>query len=176
MLSFLIGFFTCQLAAVAVVTIIDVKTSIPLLSYQFLPGCMALSACWLYSWWIMFLCSDGILFILTLLKSLSYRDNFNLTIRLLARDSAVYFAIMLTCLVLNIAVYYSPSYSVIIPVEWVACIAVSRMMMNLRGLAFNDPLGSQGIDFSVVIFRNRDRGTDGGTRGAGVKQHDTSHV
>jgi len=176
MLSFLVCLFTCQLAAVVVATAVSLKMSTPTLYYEFFPGCWAGSKDtdsnlrWGYSWWIPFICFDGILFLLTVAKAFYYRDNFSLTFRLLARDSIVYFSMMFTCLVVNIAIYFSPSgsASVTFPPEWIACIAVSRMMMNIRGLKFNDPLGSQGVYFSTIIFRNRDA-TENDFQGAGAK-------
>jgi len=173
-LSFLLCLFTCQFAAVIVGTVININMEIPILYYQFLPGCWAFyqitesNVRWAYSWWIPFICFDGILLILTLVKAFSYRDNFNPTIRLLARDSIVYFAIIFGCFVVNIVTAIQ-SVPFDIPAVWIACIAVSRMMMNIRGLIFNNPLSSQGVDFSAIIFRNRTR--PGGSRGVGTEQH-----
>jgi len=134
------------------------------LSYEFLPGCTTAfpyapsNVRWSYTWPIPFICFDGILLTLTLFKAFSYRDNLNHTIRLLARDSVLYFALMFACLVENIIVV-TPAImvNVIVPAEWIACIAVSRMMLNIRGLKFNDPLGSQGLQFSTLVFQNRNQ-------------------
>jgi len=171
-LSFLLCFFTFQFAAVIVGVVVNVKMETAVLSYQFIPGCWAHSESNLgrnYLWWIPFICFDGVLLILTLGKAFSYRDNFNPTIKLLAQDSIVYFAIISGCVLLTIVTWPHPSISVNIPAEWVVCIAVSRMMMNIRGLTFNNPLVSQGINFSAIIFRNRS-GLEN-SRGAGTEQH-----
>jgi len=76
---------------------------------------------------------------------------------------------MFGCVVANITQDFQSSLPIKIPAEWIACIAVSRMMMNIRGLIFNNPLSSQGVDFSAIIFRNRTRAE--GSGGAGVAQH-----
>jgi hypothetical protein len=172
-LSFLLCFFTCQLAVVIAATVITIKMQTPELYYQFIPGCWynynvtQSSLRWEYSWWIPFICFDGVLLILTLIKAFSYWDhNFNPTIRLLARDSIVYFAIMFGCVVMNITAYFNSTGSFSMPAEWIACIAVSQMMMNIRSLAFNSPLASQGVNFSAIIFRRAI-----GSRGAGTEQH-----
>jgi hypothetical protein len=44
-------------------------------------------------------------------------------------------------------------YPFSIPPEWIACLTVSRMMMNIRGLIFDDPHGTEGIEFSAIEFR-----------------------
>lgn len=43
------------------------------------------------------------------------------------------------------------------------------MMLNMRGLVFNDPLGSQGLHFSKVVFRNTDSDIAAGSRSAGTE-------
>lgn len=34
-------------------------------------------------------------------------------------------------------------------------------MMSIRGLIFDDPSGTQGIEFSTMLFQNPDREADG---------------
>lgn len=52
---------------------------------------------------------------------------------------------------------------------------VSRMMLNIRGLMFNDPLGSQGLSFSISVFRNQDH-VEHGSQGADTVQYFMDHV
>jgi len=181
LLRFLVCFFTCQMVAVIVATVIILKMPTPALYYEFLSGCWVSvdttnkDMRYRYIWWIPFACFDGILFLLTIAKALHYRDNFNPTIRLLARDSIVYFVIMFcTCIVGNMVIFTSP-VAVASPAEWIGCIAVSRMMMNIRGLLFNDPLGSQGVKFSTISFRNRDC-AEGDPRCTGTEQNHAGGV
>jgi len=133
------------------------------LSYEFLPGCWAHSTnsksivLWRNGWWIPFICGDGILLILTLAKAFSYRDQFNRTIRLLARDSVLYFIPMFASLVWNVVAQSSARPGLLmVPSEWIACISVSRMMLSIRSLTFNEPLTTQRLNFSTLIFENRD--------------------
>jgi len=169
-LGFLAFFFTCQVAALISEIVIETKMMTPVLNYNYLPGCwMQLEGGenhfrWYNSWCFPFLCFDGILLILTLVKALSYRDNFNPTIRLLARDSILYFVIICAIQVANIAVAFKAIVNFNIPVGCVACIAVSRMMMNIQSLAvFNNPLASQGLPLSTIVFHHQSRteGEDG---------------
>jgi len=174
-LSFLFCLFTCHLAAVIIETIIVTRISTPTPSYEFLPGCSVLvdvgeaSLHWGFGWWIPFLCFDGILLIPTLIKAFSFRVHSNSIIGLVARDSVFYFAFIFGCLLTNIIVYSSgTSWPVDIPTEWVACIAVSRMMMNIRGVMFDNTLRTHGIEFSSIIFENRDQA--GNSQGAGIEE------
>jgi len=101
-------------------------------------------------------CSDGILLVLALVKTFTYRDHLNPMIRLLARDSVLYFAPMFACLVETV-VSFSLKRGVSLPTEWIACIAVARMMLNLRSLVFNGPLSTQQLVFSSGIPKSRPR-------------------
>jgi len=161
MLSFLVGLFTCQFAAVVLETVMFMKFSTPLIAYEFLPGCWGSfkntpsALRWRYSWWIPFMCFDGILLTLALVKAFAFRGIFNPTIRLLARDSVLYFVLMFACLVVNlVAGLPGLNIPVVIPAEWIACIAVSRMMMNIRSLVFDNSGGSQRVELSTLVFQD----------------------
>jgi len=160
--SFLGCLFTSQFAAVVALKVIISKGSTIGLYYEFLPGCWyfydEIGTRWRYSWWIPFIFGDVILLTLTLAKAYSYRDHCNPIVRLLARDSVLYFVPMLACLVQNIVSNIIPNRVgfVIIPTEWLACIAVSRMMMSIRSLVFNDLLTTQRLEFSTIIIPSRD--------------------
>jgi len=101
------------------------------------------------------MCFDGILLTLALVKAFAFRGNFNPTIRLLARDSVLYFVLMFACLVVNLAAGLPGlNIPVVIPAEWIACIAVSRMMMNIRSLVFDDSGSSQRVELSTLVFQD----------------------
>jgi len=103
--------------------------------------------------WIPYVIFDGIVVILTMYKVFSYRGHMNTTIRLLARDSIVYFIIMFCTFLFNALGENIQGVVTSLPGECVACIAVARMMMNIRGLVFDDPYGSQGMKLSTIEFR-----------------------
>jgi len=79
--------------------------------------------------------------LLTAYKLLSYRDQMNRTVTLLARDSIVYFVIVFACLVFILASQVDLNIPVdaVIPAQCITSIAVGRMMMNIRGLVLDDP-------------------------------------
>jgi len=105
------------------------------------------------TYWIPFVIFDGIVIILTMYKIFSYRDGMNPTIRLLARDSIVYFIIMFATLLFNLLFPVGKGTVLILPAEYIACTAVARMMMNIRGLVFDDSHGFQEPNLSTLNFR-----------------------
>jgi len=151
----LVGLFVCQLLAVVVLTVFVTKAFVVTISYEFIPGC-SVSYAWKeqFSWWIPFICFDGILFILALVRTLSYRNKSLHTVRVLARDSIVYYLIIFGSLVIDIVeAKHFDVMPIVIPAEWISCIAVSRMMMNIRGLVFDDPRGTQRIELPRIVFQ-----------------------
>jgi len=174
-LSLLVCLFTCQFIAIVICTVFALTIITPVLFYEFLPGCWVQirdtesALRWSYSWWIPFVSFDGILLVLTFIKAISYRDT--PAIRLVARDSAFYFALMFSCLIANIAVYFpGTAIAVYIPTEWIACIAVSRMMMNIRGLTFDKLHSTRGLELSTLAFRRRVHTDQGDGRDTGAEQ------
>jgi len=160
-LSFLTCLFTCQLAAVIVARVVDEKDMTPILYYESLPGCWynvtesKSAALWRDASWIPFMCVDGILLVLTFAKAFSYRDHPNPTIKLLARDSLLYFIPMFASMVWDIVPIPSANLGFqIIQPEWIACIAVSRMMLSIRSLVCNNPLSTQRTILSTIAFRH----------------------
>jgi len=85
---------------------------------------------------------EGVFVILTGYKSFSYRHEMNPTITVLARDSIVYFLIIFVCYVLDFVEDIDVNFELFdfsIPTMCISIIAVSRMMMNIRGLIMEDP-------------------------------------
>jgi len=67
---------------------------------------------------------------------------------------------MFACLVWNLIPNTIMSGLLKFPAEWIACISVSRMMLSIRSLAFNDPLSTQRLKFSTMVFENRNHAED----------------
>jgi len=115
------------------------------LAYEFLPGCWAFSygKASVNQWtvWITFLPVEGIIMLLTVYKTLLYRNQTNKTIALLARDSLVYFIVVFACMASILASNVGSAFRVNIqaPTQCITSIAVGRMMMNIRGLILDDP-------------------------------------
>jgi len=152
MRCFLVGFFACQIVTVIVIQSIILTQTTPILVVQLFPGCYAVTPELYYSFYIPFLIFDGVLLMLTAFQIFSYsRQNLNPVVKMLARDSIIYFALLFAALLVNVILATMPNGLVIrFPAECIACIAVSRMMMNMRGLAFDDPHGTEGINRSAM--------------------------
>jgi len=65
-------------------------------------------------------------------------DGVGPTLRLLARDSMVYFVVMFAFLFANLVIARVGGGLLIGPSSVIACVAAARMMMNVRGLSVND--------------------------------------
>jgi len=111
--------------------------------YENVPGCYSVSDGHAILWaaWVPALTLEGVLVLLMAYKVISYPNNFNQTITLLARDSTIYFAIMFVGLLLTVegGTHWSLPVPPLFPTQCITSIAVGRMMMNLRGLILDDP-------------------------------------
>jgi len=134
--------FACEMIAVLVNTSILIKGTHSILLPPLMPGCFSTAPSGAFSFWLPFVVFEGIIIILTLYQVFPSRTNLNPTLRLLARDSIVYFVVMLTFQLLAI-LWLRFSYILegmsMNPANCIACVTVSRMMLNIRGLAVDDP-------------------------------------
>jgi len=141
------GFFVASLAVTIVTQVLYLHSYHIYFLYEFLPGCYwgnTKNTSIQWHAWIPSLALECTLMLLTIYKVFSYRDGMNRTIALLARDSIVYFVIIVVGLSLLIANGIHPFISKLgIPVqpsiECIAFISTGRMMMNIRGLIMDDP-------------------------------------
>ncbi|KAL5519653.1 hypothetical protein ACEPAH_1336 [Sanghuangporus vaninii] len=114
--------------------------------FSALPGCYAASVPSIIAgYWIAPTIIESSLFGLVLWRAIAWsRANISVppALFLMARDSAVYFAIVFALLFVNLFVfeYALPFLSslFVTPVITAGCIAGSRMLLNLRGLAETD--------------------------------------
>jgi len=137
----LTGLFALEMIAVIANTSILMRGTKQLYYYEFLPGCWSNTPEGIYSFWIPFTIFDGIIMLLTLYKVVPFRDGRNRTVSLLARDSIVYFVVVFSTMVINEVVYkLGIPFDLMLPSECIACISISRMMMNIRGLVMDDPI------------------------------------
>jgi len=136
-------FFILALAGAIASQVVFGQALITILYYEFLPGCWEWSPGTPNQWakWTTFLSVEGVIMLLTAYKTISYRNQSNRTITLLARDSIIYFVIIFACLasVLAADLQTGITISIQFPAQCAASVAVGRMMMNIRGLAVDDP-------------------------------------
>jgi len=115
------------------------------LSYKFLPGCWVSSSHshHIREWpiWTAFLSFEGVLMLLTAYKLLSYRNQMNHTVAILARDSIIYFVLIFVSIMMYMLPSVDTSFTIgfATPMQCIASVAVGRMMMNIRGLIMEDP-------------------------------------
>ncbi|KIM86021.1 hypothetical protein PILCRDRAFT_816568 [Piloderma croceum F 1598] len=156
-LRFLIAFFTCEMMVVAVNTSILDKNTASILGYEFLPSCSMIIPSNTYSFWIPFVAFEGVMMSLTLYKLFGHRKDLNPTLWLIARDSSIYFIAMFASLLANVMFFrydqVLPDVAMV-PSACIACIAVSRMMMNIRSLALNAPRDIDSIQLDTVEFHS----------------------
>jgi len=95
---------------------------------------------------------DGVCMLLAAYKIRSYCNT--PTVTLLARDSIVYFTIILACTVVDLIADRDIHFPITVSfaTQCITSIAVGRMMMNIRGLILNDPeytVHLQALQFAV---------------------------
>jgi len=136
-------------------------TAQPVPSISFLPGCYSISfAPWLYGYWVAPVVLESIIMIVMVSQvfNLFYRTSGSTTLKILSRDSLVYFSLMFSLLISNLFIFkYAPAFvsSLLIgPSSSLACVAAARMMMNLRGIhrghiqdsLYSTPRTSNGVE------------------------------
>lgn len=111
--------------------------------FSSLPGCYAASVPPIIAgYWIAPVIIESVFFGLVIWRAFSWwrtRSSAPPTLVLMARDSTIYFAVIFVLLILNLFVFeYAPPFLsslFVTPSNTVGCIAGSRMLLNLRGLA-----------------------------------------
>jgi len=130
---------------------------------DFFPGCRVLSRTSEFSssvaqWhvWMTYLLVEGVLVLLTAYKLRSYRKSPNRLTTVLARDSIVYFVIVLACLVLLVVYDLLPAMNVDFRVacQCVVSIAVGRMMMNIHGPRLDNAKYAVQLQTEKIVTRD----------------------
>jgi len=110
--------------------------------FEYLPGCWSIvSPNDVYSFWVPFTIFDGIIILVTLYRFFSFdAKSRSPTIKMLARDSLVYFVVLFATQVVNTVTFrIGATFDLMMVSECISCISISRMMMNIRGLVAEDP-------------------------------------
>ncbi|KIM84924.1 hypothetical protein PILCRDRAFT_817753 [Piloderma croceum F 1598] len=126
--------------------------------FNFLPGCYATSVPSIIAgMWITPVIVESVLFALIIIRLfIWWKDKHSVPplLILMARDSAIYFAIYFALLIANLFVFeYGPPALdglLVTPLNTGGCIAGSRMLLNLRGHA--DQMPSQIEMTTTMIF------------------------
>ncbi|KAL5536157.1 hypothetical protein ACEPAF_4262 [Sanghuangporus sanghuang] len=157
--------------------------------FSALPGCYAASVPSIIAgYWIAPTIIESTLFVLVVWRVIVWsRDNMGVppALILMARDSTVYFAVVFALLFVNLFVFeYAPPFLsslFVTPVNTAGCIAGSRMLLNLRSLAYTDTgvndtevemARLSGLRFSPRRFLKRGKGPETSTMTTGIEPSD----
>ncbi|KZT37677.1 hypothetical protein SISSUDRAFT_826443 [Sistotremastrum suecicum HHB10207 ss-3] len=158
----LIVLYATGVVAVLVLTLIDyIGESVTIVDAQGLPGCYAASVPKIIAgYWITPVIIEFVMFIMTIIKTfrwISWGGGAPPTLILLARDSAIYFAVILVLLLANLFVFeFGPPFLsslMITPSNTAGCIAGSRMLLNILGINYNDDLTYADTELEFVQGR-----------------------
>lgn len=136
--------------------------------FSALPGCYAATVPSIIAgYWIAPVIIESVFFFLVIGRAISWwksRSSPPPTLVLMARDSAIYFAVVFVLLFVNLLVFeYAPPFIsslFVTPSNTVGCIAGSRMMLNLRGLTKSS---ATDIEMSTNIHFTKGRSDNTGT-------------
>ncbi|KIM77662.1 hypothetical protein PILCRDRAFT_825102 [Piloderma croceum F 1598] len=135
--------FVVAFIGVIVLQILFARGQHAYLAYWSLPGCWIESQSDAAHWPVLLvlILVEGVLMLLTAYKLFSYYNGTNKTINVLARDSIIYFLIIIACFVLLLAddVIPAVTFDFHIPAQCVSSMALGRLMMDIRGLVLDDP-------------------------------------
>jgi hypothetical protein len=142
MARYLIIQFIAQFVLFTILTGVIISKSRSIAGQDVFTGCLLSLPNGYYLAWIVFLVSEIILAVLTVYKCREY-GNFSPTIKILARDSVVYFVILTVVIVFNL--FYTRSHSLLgitltLPTNIIASIAAARLTMNIRSITMERAL------------------------------------
>ncbi|KAJ6451278.1 hypothetical protein C8R45DRAFT_91220 [Mycena sanguinolenta] len=141
--NFLIVVFLCAMAAwITLSSKIMAKTTGSPGGILF-PGCLFSAPKYFFAAWIPPVAFESTIILITLYYLSKYEwSHINLTLRVLARDSMLYFLIMFSVLIANLFIAkFGRDFLgslLIAPSSVIACVAAARMMMNIREVADAD--------------------------------------
>ncbi|KAJ6553010.1 hypothetical protein B0H19DRAFT_1155470 [Mycena capillaripes] len=165
---FLIGLFTCEMIAWVTVSSIIMHETTGVPGGSLFPGCLFSAPKYFYAAWIPPVVFESTIVIITLyyLTAYEWSRKINVTLRVLARDSMIYFLIMFSVLIANLLIarfgrdFLGSLF--IAPSSVIACVGAARMMMNLREISTGERNSRTIIlDNGVIEFRNPDSTTLG---------------
>ncbi|KAF7371348.1 hypothetical protein MSAN_00770900 [Mycena sanguinolenta] len=135
--NFLVTAFLCAMAAwITLSSKIMTKTTGSPGGILF-PGCLYSAPKYFFAAWIPPVAFESTIILITLYYLSEYEwSHINLTLRVLARDSMIYFLIMFLVLLANLFIakwgHDFLGSLLIAPSSVIACVAAARMMMNIR--------------------------------------------
>ncbi|KAF8177317.1 hypothetical protein K438DRAFT_2022285 [Mycena galopus ATCC 62051] len=138
--TFLIGLFICVMIAWVTLSVVIMQVSTGSPGGFLFPGCLFSAPTYFFAAWIPAVVFESTIVLITLyyLSAYEWSTEINVTLRVLARDSIVYFLIIFSILVSNLFIARLGrgflGSLLIAPSSVVACVGAARMMMNIREL------------------------------------------
>ncbi|KAF8177338.1 hypothetical protein K438DRAFT_2022297 [Mycena galopus ATCC 62051] len=138
--TFLIGLFICVMIAWVALSLVIMQEKTGSPGGFLFPGCLFSAPTYFFAAWIPAVVFESTIVLITLyyLSAYEWSTEINVTLRVLARDSVIYFLIIFSILVSNLFIArFGRDFLgslLIAPSSVVACVGAARMMMNIREL------------------------------------------
>ncbi|KAF7345743.1 hypothetical protein MVEN_01594500 [Mycena venus] len=135
--TFLICLFTCDMIAWLTMSLLIMSKTIGSSGGSIFPGCLFSAPKYFYAAWIPPVVFESTIILITLyyLSAYQWSKKVNITLRILARDSMIYFFFMFSVLLTNLFIarfgrdFLGSLF--IAPSSVIACVGAARMMMNI---------------------------------------------
>ncbi|KAJ7887156.1 hypothetical protein B0H13DRAFT_2534379 [Mycena leptocephala] len=165
---FLIGLFACEMIAWITVGSIIISKTTGFPGGSLFPGCLFSAPKYYFAAWIPPVVFESTIVLITLyyLGSYEWSRKVNITLRVLTRDSMIYFLIMFSVLLANLFIArFGRDFLgslLIAPSSVIACVGASRMMMNLREISAGERnFDSTYFESNGIQFRGPESTTAG---------------
>jgi len=135
---FLMGLFIFKIVAWLALLSVIISQIEAVPRNEYVSGCSYTTPPYLLVGWIPPAFFESVIVIFVIYKILGC-EGLSPTLRLLARDSMVYFVVMFSFLVANLVISRFRGSLLLGPPSVIACVAGARMTMNIRGLWDDDP-------------------------------------
>ncbi|KAJ7348308.1 hypothetical protein DFH08DRAFT_865728 [Mycena albidolilacea] len=155
---FLVGLFICEMIAWITLSSVILTKTTGAPGGSLFPGCLFSAPKYFFAAWIPAVVFESTIILITVyyLSAYEWSKNVNSTLRILARDSMIYFLIMFSVLLANLFIArFGRDFLgslLIAPSSVIACVGAARMMMNLREISAEDG-PSASLDSDVIEFR-----------------------
>ncbi|KAF8812786.1 hypothetical protein BYT27DRAFT_7182550 [Phlegmacium glaucopus] len=156
---YLVFQFFLQILGTLILAVLVLSKTRSIAGREVFTGCLIDIPDWAYLVWIQPLLVESILVVLVVYKCRKY-GGFSPTIKIIARDSVVYFVSVTAILIFNFV--YSSHHKLLgtaltLPTGILACIAAARLSMNIRSISMDralSSLGNLGHFVPTLMFRS----------------------
>ncbi|KAJ6555705.1 hypothetical protein DFH09DRAFT_1491976 [Mycena vulgaris] len=166
----------CEMIAWVTLAVLIMNRTTASLGGQLFPGCLFSAPTYFFAAWIPPVVFESIIILITLYNMSLYHwskevnaTRVNSALRILARDSMIYFLIMFSVLLSNLFIarfgHDFLGSLLIAPSSVIACVGAARMMMNLRELTGDEDPRTRNFEIHELEFRDPPTTTAGDFEG-----------